>query len=45
MRAWLEIDLGAISHNYDLIKTQVGEKTGIIAVVKSDAVTRKAAHR
>lgn len=37
MRAWLEIDLGVISNNYDLIKARVGERVGVIAVVKSDA--------
>jgi len=37
MRAWLEIDLGVISHNYDLIKAQIGQRVGVIAVVKSDA--------
>ena len=37
MRAWLEIDLGVISHNYDLIKAQIGQRCGVIAVVKSDA--------
>jgi len=37
MRAWLEIDLGVISHNYDVIKAQIGQKVGVIAVVKSDA--------
>ncbi|HEY3781554.1 MAG TPA: alanine racemase [Fimbriimonadaceae bacterium] len=36
MRAWLEIDLGVIGQNVDVIKSYIG-KTGIIAVVKSDA--------
>src|SRR4051812_36474705 len=37
MRAWLELDLGAVSRNYHCIKTHIGEDVGIIAVVKSDA--------
>jgi alanine racemase len=36
MRAWLEIDLGVVSRNCDAIKAHLG-KTGVIAVVKSDA--------
>lgn len=36
MRAWLEVDLGTISQNYDTIKTHIG-RSGVIAVVKSDA--------
>jgi len=36
MRAWLEIDLGVVSRNCDSIKQHLG-KTGVIAVVKSDA--------
>ena len=36
MRAWLEIDLEAVSHNYDTVRQRIGQ-TGIIAVVKSDA--------
>src|SRR5438067_1684338 len=37
MRAWLELDLGAVSRNYDRLKQHVGEEVGVIAVVKSDA--------
>jgi alanine racemase len=37
MRAWLEVNLGVISDNYDLIRRHVGPKVGVIAVVKSDA--------
>ncbi len=36
MRAWLEIDLGVVASNCDVLKAHLG-KTGIIAVVKSDA--------
>lgn len=37
MRAWLEVDLQALSNNYDVVKNHVGADTGIFAVVKSDA--------
>lgn len=37
MRAWLEVDLGVISHNYNVIKEHIGQRVGVIAVVKSDA--------
>lgn len=36
MRAWLEINLEAVSNNYDIVRRHIG-KTGIIAVIKSDA--------
>src|SRR3954464_11101050 len=37
MRAWLEVDLGVVSQNYDRIRKHVGPRVGVIAVVKSDA--------
>jgi alanine racemase len=37
MRAWLEIDLDAVSSNYDIVQRHIGPETGIFAVVKSDA--------
>jgi len=37
MRAWLEIDLAAVSRNYDRIRHHIGPHVGVIAVVKSDA--------
>jgi alanine racemase len=37
MRAWLEVDLNAIRHNYQLVKQKVGRDVGVIGVVKSDA--------
>lgn len=36
-RAWVEIDLDAISHNLTTIQTFIGPGTGIFAVVKADA--------
>jgi len=35
--AWLEIDLGALKHNYDIIRSKIPEQTKIVAVVKADA--------
>lgn len=35
--AWLEIDLDAIAHNYELITGQVGAQVGIVGVVKANA--------
>lgn len=37
MRAWLEIDLGAIRRNAKRIRERIGTTVGLIAVVKSDA--------
>lgn len=37
MRAWLEINLDAVRHNYAVVKKQIGSNVGLIAVVKSDA--------
>jgi len=37
MRAWLEIDLGAIAHNTRLVRAHVGSNTRVCAVVKADA--------
>lgn len=37
MRAWLEVDLQALSGNYDVVQAHIGPNTGIFAVVKSDA--------
>lgn len=34
---WAKIDLGAIKHNYNYVKSRVSKETGIIAVVKSNA--------
>lgn len=35
--AWLEINLGAVAHNYREIKRRIGPEAGVIAVVKSNA--------
>lgn len=35
--AWLEIDLGALKYNYDIIRRKVPDQTKIAAVVKADA--------
>lgn len=37
MRAWLEINLDSLEHNYDVVKQRIGRDIGVIAVVKSDA--------
>lgn len=37
LRAYAKIDLDAISRNFDAIKSKIGEKTRIMAVVKADA--------
>jgi len=37
MRAWLEIDLEAIRHNYGVVRQKIGSQVGLIAVVKADA--------
>lgn len=34
---WIEIDLGALAHNYQLVKTQVGAGVQVMAVVKANA--------
>ncbi len=36
-RAWVEVDLGALSHNYRLIRGLIGPQRRILAVVKADA--------
>ncbi|GBF81997.1 alanine racemase [Aphanothece sacrum] len=36
-RAWVEIDLGALTHNIKQIKGLLSPKTGLMAVVKADA--------
>ncbi len=36
-RAWLEIDLGAIIHNFHVIEERVGGHTTVMPVVKADA--------
>jgi alanine racemase len=35
--AWIEVDLDAISYNYDTVRSIVGEDTRICSVVKADA--------
>ena len=35
-RAWAEIDLSALAHNFQAIRGHVGDKTKIMAVVKAD---------
>lgn len=35
--AWIEIDLGALKHNYNYIRSKIPTKTKIAAVVKADA--------
>lgn len=37
MRAWLEVDLGKLARNYNVVASHVGRERGVIAVVKSDA--------
>lgn len=37
MRAWLEIDLGAIAHNTQRVRDHVGPHAKVCAVVKADA--------
>lgn len=37
MRAWLEVDLGAIAHNTRRVREFVGPQTRVCAVVKADA--------
>ena len=34
---WVEVDLGALRHNYRALQQFVGDQTGIIAVVKANA--------
>ncbi len=36
-RAWLEIDIGAVVHNFHAIRQRVGAHTTVMAVVKADA--------
>lgn len=36
-RTWAEIDLGALAHNYDVIRRQVGPDAKLLGVVKADA--------
>lgn len=36
-RAWVEIDLGAIAHNFHQIQRHVGGHTTVMAVIKDDA--------
>ncbi|MGB5769179.1 MAG: alanine racemase, partial [Crocosphaera sp.] len=36
-RAWVEIDLGALTHNVTQIKQLLSPKTALMAVVKADA--------
>ncbi len=36
-RTWAEIDLDHLTHNFELIRRQVGEKTKLLGVVKADA--------
>jgi alanine racemase len=36
-RAWVEIDLGALAHNIRQLKSLLGTKTALMAVVKADA--------
>jgi alanine racemase len=36
-RAWAEIDLDAVSHNFAAIRASVGSSTKVLAVVKADA--------
>jgi alanine racemase len=35
--AWIEVNLDAISYNYDTVRSIVGEETRICSVVKADA--------
>ncbi len=37
MRTWAEIDLGAIRHNLDVVRSLIGPDPGILAVVKANA--------
>jgi alanine racemase len=37
MRAWLEINLDAVSRNFEIISERVGAGRGVFAVVKADA--------
>ena len=37
MRAWLEIDLGIVARNCDIVQQHIGSRSRILAVVKSDA--------
>lgn len=41
--AWLEIDLGALKHNYQIIRSRIPKRTKIGAVVKADAYGHGAA--
>lgn len=36
MRAWIEIDLGAIRANVRLLQEQIGAERQVMAVVKAD---------
>lgn len=36
-RAWVEIDLGAVAHNVQKVKSLLGPKTALMGVVKADA--------
>jgi len=36
-RAWAEIDLGAVTHNYSALRGRLPEKTGLMAVLKANA--------
>ena len=36
-RCWTEIDLGALKHNYNIVKQSVSDDTRIMAVVKANA--------
>ena len=36
-RTWAEIDLDALEHNFKTLQAHVGEKVGVVGVVKADA--------
>ncbi len=36
-RTWVEIDLDALIHNYELVKSKVGPACKVLAVIKADA--------
>ncbi len=37
LRTWIEIDKGAISHNFDVFRGIIGKKVMMLGVVKSNA--------
>lgn len=37
MQLWIEINRAALKHNFRAVQTLIGEKTGVIAVVKANA--------